>query len=303
MRDRYTFVPMVKISPGFVLQYTILDPRPVKSKLEKLASRERLAHAKSQKKAAGLDTCLYTGVLTDSARKRLIKSINLLIAISLPKKAIHFDSKKEFTFRINFITLTLPSPQGTVTDKQLKQTCLKQWLEYWKDQLPGMSYVWRAERQLNGNLHFHLITDRYIHYKRIQETWNRCLTPLGFIDAFEKANGHRQPNSTDVHAVKAIRNLAAYIAKYMSKKEKEGQKVEGKLWDCSRNLKAKDVCAFPASGADLETFANIYNELPNNAFSTEWCGGIRMSVEEMKKHFPESWANEFRQYLTRIREG
>lgn len=289
-KHRFVLVPMLKISPGMLLAYQVLDPRP---------SRQNDVPIKGHARPGGAE--LYTGMLTPASKKRLIRSINLLVAISRPKKAIHFDSKKEFTFRVNFITLTLPAPQGEVSDSVLKLKSLKPWLESWKDKLPGMSYVWRAERQKNGNLHFHLITDRYIHYKDIRDSWNRCVESLGFITAFEKINGHRHPNSTDVHAVKQIRNLAAYIAKYMSKKETEGQPVQGKVWDCSRNLKAKDVCAWPMSNADSDKFQEIYEAMPYDAFSTDYCGGVRMTEKDMRNWFPEKWIKEYSSYLARIR--
>jgi hypothetical protein len=281
---------MVKIVPGMVLAYSILDPPPRRSPLD-ITNHQHVPPPRA----------LYTGILSASAKKKLIKAINLLIAIAEPKKAIAFDSKKEFMFRINFITLTLPAPQGSVTDKELKQKCLKQWLEYWKDKLPGMSYVWRAERQKNGNLHFHLVTDRYIHYKAIRDTWNRCLKPTGLIDAFQAKHGHPHPNSTDVHAVKNVRNLGAYIAKYMSKTESKAQPIDGRVWDCSKNLKMKDVCAFPASGEDYDKVQALMDAHVNAAFTTEHCGGVRLTEAEMNAELPPKWLCEYMAYLARIK--
>lgn len=288
--DRYTLIPFVKIQPGMIIAYQLLDPRPVVE-----YERKNVFHSNTEQAQP------YTGLLTPTSKKKLIKAINLLVAISQPKRAIHFDSKKEFTFRVNFITLTLPAAQGTVQDKQLKQSALKQWLEYWKDKLPGFSYVWRAERQGNGNLHFHLITNRYIHFKDLRDSWNKRLEPFGFINAFEKANGHRYPNSTDVHAVKAIRNLGAYIAKYMSKTSESPDTIQGKVWDCSTNLKQKDQCAFPMSAADLDSFDRIFTSMPYDSFNTDFCGGVRMTEKEMRKLFPANWVKEYSSYLSRIR--
>lgn len=283
---------MVKVTPGLVLAYSVMDPPFRRSALDITAHH-----------AVQPPTALYTGILSPSAKKKLIRAINLLVAIAEPKKAIHFETGKEFTFRVNFITLTLPAPQGSITDKELKQKCLKQWLEYWKDQLPGMSYVWRAERQKNGNLHFHLVSDRYLHYKRIRETWNRCLESTGLINRFEEKHGHRHPNSTDVHAVKHVRNLGAYIAKYMSKTESKAQPIQGRVWDCSKNLKRKDTCSFPASSTDHEQFAALMDAHPSAVFSTEHCGGVRLSESEMQRELPAPWLAEYQAYLARIKQG
>jgi hypothetical protein len=290
MGERYTVVPMVKVSPGMVIAYSILDPAPRRSPLEITVHGNAIA--------GGVK---YTGILTPSAKRKLIRAINLLVAIALPKKAIHFDSKKEFTFRVNFITLTLPAPQGQITDKELKQKCLKQWIEFWKDRLPGMSYVWRAERQKNGNLHFHVLTDRYIHYKDLRDSWNRALSSTGLINRFEEKNGHRHPNSTDVHAVKKIRDLAAYIAKYMSKTESTSNPIEGRVWDCSKNLKAKDQCAFPMSLADQEAFTALHQGNPDRAFDTEYCAGVRCNEVQMSADIPPSWYEEYQAFLARVR--
>lgn len=281
---------MLKIRPGLVLAYTLLEPHPSRTDIHQ-------GNAQTYIPPKGV----YEGILSPSAKKKLVNAVNLLVAIALPKKAIHFDSKKEFTFRVNFITLTLPSAQGNVQDKELKQVALKQWLEYWKDKLPGMSYVWRAERQGNGNLHFHILTDRYIHYKDIRDTWNKRLSKYHFIDEFEKANGHRYPNSTDVHGVKKVRNLGAYIAKYMSKKEEHPTPIDGKVWDCSKNLKAKDSCTFMASGQDLDEFGTIYDALPKDRFDTDHCSGIRMTESLMHKHLRKEWKQLYSAYLARIR--
>lgn len=290
MSDRYTVVPVVKVCPGMIIAYSILDPAPRRSPLEITVHGNAIA--------GGVK---YTGILTPSAKRKLIRAINLLVAIALPKKAIHFDSKKEFTFRVNFITLTLPAPQGGLSDKELKQKCLKQWIEHWKDRLPGMSYVWRAERQKNGNLHFHLLTDRYIHYKDLRDTWNRALSCTGLINRFEEKNGHRHPNSTDVHAVKKIRDLAAYIAKYMSKTESFSNPIEGRVWDCSKNLKRKDACAFPMSLSDQEAFGALHQVNARRSFDTEHCAGVRLTETEMAAEIPAAWYAEYQAFLDRVR--
>ena len=77
MGDRYTVVPMVKIVPGMVLAYSILDPPPRRSPLD-IADHKHVPPPRA----------LYTGILSASAKKKLIKAINLLIAIAEPKKEI-----------------------------------------------------------------------------------------------------------------------------------------------------------------------------------------------------------------------
>lgn len=288
--SRFVLVPMIKISPGMVLTYNILDPPPPRDSNH----CQRYSYGTPEAKQ-------YTGILSPSAKKRLIRAINLLVAIAKPKTAIHFKTSNSFKFRVNFITLTLPAPQGEVTDADLKNKCLKRWVEGWRDKSPGLSYVWRAERQENGNLHFHLMTDTYRHHREIRDSWNKTLEQFHFIQAFEQSHGHRFPNSTDVHAVRSLRTLGAYIAKYMSKDEKTAQTVTGKIWDCSANLKRKDKCDFVPTSDELTYFGKLYDSLPGFAFSTEHCAGVKMTEAEMHRLLPEGWKSLYSSYLNRVR--
>jgi hypothetical protein len=229
----------------------------------------------------------YTGKLSAYSKKRLKKAIQLIVASSLPKEAPLFKTKGTYKFKVNFITLTLPSPQGNISDKEIKTRCLDPFIKRLKRKNNLKSYVWRAERQGNGNLHFHFITDCWIHYEKLRNDWNDCLRPLGFIDKFKEKNGHNNPNSTDIHSITRIKNLSQYFSKYMAKDEitqeaamnipyrshkykllkKSSKKIylkackkeadcliEGKVWDCSKNLKTKNTCEFLLETEALDTW-------------------------------------------------
>ena len=90
---------------------------------------------------------VYTGVMTDSAKKKLRKAIELLVESSVWKEAEHFKTGRKFKFKVNFITLTLPTSQGSITDKELKSKCLDNWIKRMKRKYGLVNYVWRAERQ------------------------------------------------------------------------------------------------------------------------------------------------------------
>jgi hypothetical protein len=203
---------------------------------------------------------LYTGKMTTYAKKRLKRAIQLMVASAKEKEAPNFKTGKTFKFKVNFITLTLPSSQGQITDKDIKRECLDNFIKRLKRKHKLGNYVWRAEKQKNGNLHFHIITDTYIHFEKIRNDWNGVLVKFGFIARFKEKHGHENPNSTDVHAVWKVRNLTQYFIKYMSKDEKEGMMVNGKLWDCSARLKTKKNCEFLLEGETEQ----VYNEAIND---------------------------------------
>lgn len=196
----------------------------------------------------------YTGVLTPYSKKKLKRAIGLMVASAKEKEAPNFKTGKTYKFKVNFITFTLPASQGDIEDKTIKK-CVDNWIKRAKRKHKLNSYVWRAERQANGNIHFHMITDVWIHYEKIRNDWNSVLREVGLIEKFREKHGHENPNSTDVHAVWKVRNLTQYFVKYMSKTHKEGEApIKGKIWDCSKNLKTKTNCWMMLEGEAAENF-------------------------------------------------
>lgn len=202
----------------------------------------------------------YTGKLTPFSKKKLKRAIQLMVATAVEKEAPNFKTGKSFKFKLNFLTFTLPAAQGLNTDKELKH-CLDNWIKRTKRKHKLHSYVWRAERQANGSIHFHMITDTWIHYQSIRDDWNSCLRSLGFIDKFKEKHDHENPNSTDVHAIYKVRNLVQYFIKYMSKEHKEGEApIDGKIWDCSTNLKQKKNCELVLEGEVREKWEELIKD-------------------------------------------
>lgn len=243
----------------------------------------------------------YSGELTQCAKKRLKRAITLITATAKPKKAMSFKTNSEFTFKLNFITLTLPCPQGNRSDKEVKKEVLDVWIKAAKRRFDLKSYVWRAERQKNGNIHFHMITDVYIPYDQLRDTWNDRLNRLGYIDKFEEKHKHRHPNSTDVHAIKNIKNLASYFMKYMAKDAEEGDQIEGKLWDCSANLKQKHNCEMLIDTEEMELIrkadADPEVQRKDLEFSTCWF----LPYHKLKKIASNLHMQKYEEWLESIR--
>lgn len=199
------------------------------------------------------------------------KAIQIMVASAKWKTAYHRDTGKKFRWKINFITLTLSAPQGNFSDPEIMKACFQPMIRIFREKFGVVSYVWRAERQENGNIHYHIMADTWCNWRYVRTYWNKCQNKLGFIDSFEREHGHRDPNSTDIHSVKKIRNLAAYMAKYMAKGAPAAKKVTsipepatniitGKVWDCSMNLK---TARFPSLVIDGDVFDSV-----NLSFST-----------------------------------
>jgi hypothetical protein len=97
-------------------------------------------------------------------------------------------------------------------------------------------YFWRAEPQGNGNIHFHLLIDRYVHWKTVREKWNKIQYDNGYLSEFEKKFLHVNANSTDIKGLEKIRNVSAYVIKYCTK-IKQGRKIDGRIWGSSDSLR------------------------------------------------------------------
>lgn len=260
----------------------------------RLTDAQKARHTFSNKKN-------YTGELTEESLLRLRRSIRLLIAQAQPKIALNFKTNQEFTFRINFITLTLPSAQLNHTDKEIKRQVFDVWLKKAKRWFGLKSYVWRAERQKNENIHFHLLSDVYIDHVKLKQSWNQSLAQLDFIDRFENIHGHRYPNSTDVHSVRKVKDLAAYISKYMSKKGDKKNLIEGKVWGCSTNLnKLSKHTEIIDSRFDVEIreLCTRYKERVKNS---DYASTIVFTENEINTTLPPNLSKVWNEYMQAVR--
>lgn len=216
------FIPMVQLRPsGLVCYYDSLNS----------------GHNPNKSHFQSSIPPTYGGIMLSKQAKRLRRCIQILVAQAKWKTAYHVKTGKPYKWKLNFVTLTLSAAQGSRSDKDLRKYVFEPFLRILRMKYGLTTYVWRCERQLNGNLHWHITGDRWLQWRYLRTDWNRCQEKLGFITQFEKAHGHRDPNSTDIHSVNQIRNLAAYLAKYMGKQEKNATPIDGKLWDASKNLK------------------------------------------------------------------
>lgn len=196
--------------------------------------------------------------LSDKARKRLRDAINWLYILSAKKEVQNNTTKRTFNFRLNFITLTLPATQFH-SDKTIKRVALNGFLDTMRKYHGLLNYVWRAECQRNGSIHFHLVSDSFLNWYVVRNVWNRQMKKLGYIEkyrqkhtqlteaeyidtytnkdgtnhdelkkryAYGQSSHWKSPNTTDIHALYKVRNVTAYVSSYMTKGEKKRKKGE-----------------------------------------------------------------------------
>ncbi len=159
------------------------------------------------------------GIMSNKANKRVRLAIDWLINISKEKVLKKKGVATNFKFKLNFITLTLSSRQKH-SDNTIKSVLLNQFLTELRTKHNCSNYLWRAESQRNGNIHFHICTDVFIPWRMLRTDWNRIQEKLGYVSAFTEKTGKHDPNSTDVHSINQVKNLSAYLAKYCTKNAK-----------------------------------------------------------------------------------
>ncbi len=217
----------------------------------------------------------YYGELSEHSRKRLKRKIDYMLYLSKERqvsgsrtisKTQNFTTDyekgekymKPVKSKLTFITLTLPSKQEH-SDNEIKSKCLNPFLNDLRRKFKVDMYIWKAEKQENGNIHFHVLINRYIHWSKVRESWNRKVEILGYISGYQKTmkeffkNGFRMsentndkrsraaqfkayetgkaenwknPNSTDIHALYKVRNAAAYLSKYLAKDVTKSDRTE-----------------------------------------------------------------------------
>lgn len=266
---------------------------------------------KQQTNETNLKENTPAGVINRKIRLRMRTILdNWLPSLNFSPTQANGHKKEQATF----VTLTLPSEQMH-TDKVLNAKALNNFITQIKRSHQVKNYLWRAERQKNGNLHYHIIIDKFISHRLIRNYWNIQMKALGYISIYQSnmishhSNGFKvrndlkkkwsienqkkaydygtntnwkDPNSTDIHSLKNIKNISSYVCKYVTKDEDyddlqkaikanncgkissselleaqekfkakiESKKVNSRLWGCSdeiRNLKD------PATLCDIQT--------------------------------------------------
>lgn len=167
-----------------------------------------------------------TELSVNSARK-MKRCIQWLIACSDQKQVWEKKQKGFVNWRVNHGTLTF---HENMKDDQTARKILSGWLEVAKYRWNMRQYVWKAEPQARGAIHFHFTSNVYIPHEELRYTWNRALRKFKLNNITD--------NSTDIHAVVEERNMLDYFSDYLTDKEKhEGRrKIKGRLWGSSQDL-------------------------------------------------------------------
>lgn len=251
--SRFSVIPKVSIRPNKVVFYNHfvknrrtddVSPHPHNT-CSKKNVKEKGVTVKS------LPACnKHNFEISLKAASRIKEKVTWLYELAKNKTVTTSSGKTLYSFKMNFITLTLPSVQQHDT-AQITSVCLNQFLVECSKKFGLTNYVWRLEFQKNGNVHYHIATDCFIDYTSCKLIWNRCLNKLGYVAKYQEkfigmtfqdycknysdngkvpfntlrerfgrgtATRWDSPNTVDVRVVLNAKNISFYIAKYITKK-------------------------------------------------------------------------------------
>lgn len=247
------WLPYVKISPTYACVYYKREPC--------LQPHENFLNNRFQ---SGSSNNRYTGQLNDKSLRRMRQSFEMLRVLS-----------ERLNKRLQLVTLTLASPQGEVNDRAIKRELLNHFLVVLRRKWGIAHYIWRAERQRNGNIHFHVVVLGQVDNHQVRKVWNVIQEKLGYVRKYsEKFNamswqdylsymtdrgtyeirklrnwyragtscGWTNPPSTRVDEVYELDGASDYLMKYASKQAKDGEFIDGKVWGCSKSLQGGVSC-------------------------------------------------------------
>ena len=266
IKNELILIPCLTVNPNKIATYyqvhwTVCRPQKYYSEEKNAYYSSRIDQIINSKRTAN-------GSVSITAKRKMNKALDYLLFITNQKTAHSNFSGKGFKFKIAFVTLTLPSVQ-IHTDNEIKSKCLNQLLIEIKKYHHVKNYIWRAEKQKNGNIHFHIIVDKFINHQELRDRWNRITNKLGYVDRYRHnmqifyKNGfrihknllktwplHKQksafergcrthwhsPNSTDIHSVYRIKNVKNYVSKYLTKNE-----IKSKILKLEKIKKLKKI--------------------------------------------------------------
>lgn len=255
---------------------------------------------------------------------------------------------------LTFVTLTLPAEQlrdeaGEFDDKGAKDQLLRPMLERLKYTFGVRAFVWVAEPQENGNIHFHLLIDKYIDNTKhaddeaksqvLTKAWNEILARHGYIERYRQAQLQRhaagfayddtqrrrvealdpatgkyttryeavgyadqveayaygqatdwqQPNTVDIHRLRAQNDIKGYICKYLTKNdgnEEEGtakrRKISGALWGAADALRAVEAYREEFSDELRDALVRMDEQHPGSVRVLLVTGEGPMTVQEFE---------------------
>jgi hypothetical protein len=337
MRRELTIIPRATIHPNRITLYSdyIFDPpRAKRGNISSCLPIEAYTEKNFEK-----STRTANGLVSKTAKKKIESTIDYLLLMSPVKTGKTHKTHKNFSFRSTFITIDLPSAQ-IHTDQEIKSKCWNSFIIELTRYHNVKNYIWRAEKQKNGNIHFHLLIDKFIDFQMLRKRWNRITNKLGYVDRYQanqenwhkegfkvrtkllatwpvakqlkayeegKKSGWRSPNSTDIHSIRKVGKLKAYISKYVTKNpegldkmeevEKTKVLVAGRIWAASQSLSDIRGAQIELDSHTEAEITRILKESNAHQFESDYFKVIYIDYQQLRKFGGNDLFEYFTSYL------
>lgn len=171
---------------------------------------------KSQESAANLKKERFNGKFSKCSQYRARK-IGEYIGASYARKLHHYKQHQGIKKpQLAFITLTYSKDTG-VSDVEAKRKHLNTFLIQLCRQYPKAKYMWRAELQNSGRLHFHIIVNCYVSKEWVSCQWFKIQSRAGYVSMPYSYKAAMASPSTNVQGAKTPRGAINYTLKYICK--------------------------------------------------------------------------------------
>lgn len=220
------------------------------------------------------------------SRKRLARAVTVMAQGIKPRWEHNPVTGRLHYHQFSFITLTVASSTN-ITHREAYDKLLNHFLDWMtrtvaKEDPRAKTYIWKAELQKRGQIHYHITTPAFIHWREIRRKWNQLQREAGLLDQWAKDHGNFDPNGTDVHDTHNVRSASDYMVKELCKsihaiqveaKAEVDQLLEkgeineqqyeeklqevlsmklntvGKVWGCSQDLAGVNYYTIPVTRA------------------------------------------------------
>jgi len=272
----------------------------------------------------------YTGQVKEGTKKRIRKALDLFMQSTSNQQIFNPVSNRMINFRLAFITLTI-SNNTTQEHKFCYTNLLRPFLQWLDKTVKVNSYIWKAEVQKRGQIHYHLTISSFIHHTAIRDKWNYLQRKNNLIE------NNETPPSTEIKQVQKINNIEHYLAKYISKDGSDNNTVndkgfnevamnqdcimgnilscypvstmndffiDSKVWDCSANLKKHKYFTLELNEKNASHLLknNIEIEIIKE-FETDNCLIVKTKEGYINKVLNEDLKVEYNNYVNAIKSN
>lgn len=286
-------------------------------------------HQGHERRLQNLSVGFSTFGVSQATQSKIAKHCRVL-ALAAERRTVRNSQGNYVDHLCTFLTLTLPAEQ-VHTDQEITKKVLGTFLDKCRKLGLLSNYVWRAEKQKNGNIHYHILTDTFANFSLFRRLWYLALRPLGYMSTFSAKfsamtfeeyrrldfnknrpisqvagayaygvrNKWSEPpavHSTEINDVAAV---AKYVSKYVSKGDKDNNNcVTGRAWGASQSV-TKSVQSFCRNEEFSKNWYNAGAEImKRKMLVTDFFSLCFFKITSLVAWFPECQAT-----IKRLFEG